>query len=203
MRNNKTMIMFLMIAAVFVLSVAYAAFSTSLKINGTGSVASTWNIHFANAACSATTTKDSGKPSTCTASISGNVLTATVGFASPGDVLTLTFDIVNDGTLHASASLLAKMYLNSGTTVNCINVTTKGKVKPYTTSGAGTESALTTITHAGQTIGPTKIISKSSSTSYNKASYTFTFTYNSSATDNAGSAVGCTFKGTATVTQSA
>ena len=202
MRNSKTVIMIVMIVAVFVLSVAYAAFSTSLKINGTGSVASTWSVALANASCSATTTKDSGKPSTCTASISGNVLTATVGFASPGDVLTLTFDIVNNGTLNATSSLLAKMYTTAATSTNCGNVTTKGKVKPYTSGGAGTESSLTTITYAGQTIGPTTIISKSASTSYNKASYTFTFTYNSSATGTT-PAAGCTFTGTATITQTA
>lgn len=189
MKNNKTTIIVMMIAATFVLSVAYAAFSKSLKINGTASVASTWNVAFANQACTATTTKDSGTPSNCSASISGNVITTALNFASPGDVLTLTFDIVNNGSLTANVSLLAKFYLGDGSTSNeCSNVTAKGKVSPIATTA-------TTIAKAGTTYGPHTLMNG------NPLSYTITFTYNASATGTTGSAVGCVFKGTATVTQ--
>mgnify|MGYP005789573073 CR=1 FL=1 len=55
-RNKKNIIIGVMIVAVLVMVVVYAAFMTRLTINGTGNIASTWNIEITNITSSITGT---------------------------------------------------------------------------------------------------------------------------------------------------
>ena len=100
MKSNN-IIMGVLVAVVAVMGVAFAAFSTTLSINGTASISSTWKVTFAAGTCSNTTQKDSEKASTGTVSVSGTIATITANMASPGDVLTCTITAKNEGTLPA------------------------------------------------------------------------------------------------------
>lgn len=100
MKTNN-ILMGVLVAVIAVMGVAFAAFSTTLNINGTATISSTWNVTFAQGTCTNTTQKDSGKKSEGTVSVSGTTATITANMASPGDVLTCTIIAKNEGTLDA------------------------------------------------------------------------------------------------------
>ena len=90
-----------LIIAVVSLGVAFAAFSSTLTINGNATVtAASWDIHFENLSQPTTTgTASVATPgSLTTTSFSGLV----VNFKSPGDSITYTWHVVNKGTFNAS-----------------------------------------------------------------------------------------------------
>ncbi len=99
-RKIKSMAVVALIVAVLGLTVAFAALSTTLTINGTASVdAAEWDVHFANL---------TGPDTTGTgASSSEPILDATtidnvnMSVTKPGDSVTYYFDIVNNGTIDA------------------------------------------------------------------------------------------------------
>ena len=101
-RKVKVLSLAALVVAVLGLTVAFAALSQTLTINGTASVnASEWDIHFANLSDAtiegaATTTK----PVLSGTSISGYAVTLT----KPGDSVTYEFDIVNGGSVDATLS---------------------------------------------------------------------------------------------------
>ena len=43
-KNKKKIVMGVMIVAILIMVIGFAAFSTTLNINGTGNITSTWNI---------------------------------------------------------------------------------------------------------------------------------------------------------------
>lgn len=94
----------LVLALVAMVGIVYAAYSQTLNINGTATVKSPkWEIKFANLA----NVKLTGKAKEVTSpTIKGNDTTIgdySVLFSQPGDSVTYTFDIVNNGTLDATA----------------------------------------------------------------------------------------------------
>lgn len=90
-----------LIIAVVSLGVAFAAFSSTLTINGNATVtAATWDVHFEDLSQPSTTgtATVTTAPTLSTTSFSGLV----VNFKSPGDSITYTWHVVNDGTFNAS-----------------------------------------------------------------------------------------------------
>ena len=93
--------------AVIGLSVAFAAMSRTLQINGTATMdTATWDIHFENLSNAALT----GDAAVTTAPELKNENTVIGDFEvvliKPGDSVTYTFDIVNNGTIDAKLSEL-------------------------------------------------------------------------------------------------
>lgn len=201
MKYKKESILVVCILLVCIFSIGYAAFSTTLKINGTGTISSTWNVHFDTGTTNTTCTvssKDSGTPSTCTPTRAANTVTAAIKFASPGDVVTLKVRVLNEGSLNATHSLAAKLYLTSSTSTACTNVTATGNYTSYNASGTASNGTAVTLGTSNKTIGPVTVLNKTSNATYHYADYTFVFTYNSSATAAAGA---CTFIATGAATQ--
>lgn len=108
-RKIKTLSLVALLVAVLGLTVAFAAMSRTLTINGTATIdAAKWDIHFANlgeaqigghatAANTAAIQED-------TTVIDGIDITLT----RPGDSVTYTFDVVNAGTIDAKVSSFTK-----------------------------------------------------------------------------------------------
>ncbi len=109
-RKIKTLSVIALIVAILGLTVAFAALSTTLKINGTAGVnAATWDIHFENL-----------NPGQVTGSAVinqepeiGGEKSTTIGdydvtITKPGDSVLFTFDVKNAGTIDASLSELTK-----------------------------------------------------------------------------------------------
>ena len=98
-RRIKTLSLVALIVAVLGLTVAFAALSQTLTINGTASINSaTWDIHFEN--LGSDTNGDAtinGEPTLNATTISGINVTLT----KPNDSVIFLVDIVNDGTIDA------------------------------------------------------------------------------------------------------
>ena len=89
-----------LVLAMFALSIAFAAMSTTLNIHGTAKVQpASWQIRFANLNEPTIT----GGASVLTAPTLTDTLIGTfsVRLTGPGDAITYTFDIVNAGTINA------------------------------------------------------------------------------------------------------
>ena len=97
-KNKKFIIV--AIVLMLVISIGYAAISTTLRINGTANIAATsWNIYFDNI----TTTTGSVTPSVAP-TVSGTnttTLNYTIVLEKPGDFYEFTVDVVNGGTINA------------------------------------------------------------------------------------------------------
>ena len=103
----------LILALITVVGIVYAAYSQTLNIDGTATVKSAkWEIKFANLS----NVQLTGKASEVTApSIKSNETTIgdySVLISEPGDSVTYTFNIVNNGTFDATASIASITGLN-------------------------------------------------------------------------------------------
>ncbi len=111
-RKTKTLATVALIVAVLGLTVAFAAMSTTLTINGTAEVnTASWDIHFENLA-SAVTTGDASETQAPTIQVGADSKPNTkigdfeVQLTKPGDSVTYTFDVKNTGTIDATLGTL-------------------------------------------------------------------------------------------------
>ena len=121
-RKIKSMTVIALIVAVLGLTVAFAALSTTLTINGTANVnTATWDIHFANLTGPDTTgTGASSSEPTLDATTIDNV---NMSVTKPGDSVTYYFDIVNAGTIDAELDTDLKNSLFNDGYIECIGAT--------------------------------------------------------------------------------
>ena len=114
--NSKNIMLGVLAVGVIAMTVAFAALSTNLRINGTASVPNTnWNIHFSGWALDTASTVTEGgvthqntasypTVAQLTQSLSPNVTLVeglNITLYQPGDYAKYTFNIVNDGTIDA------------------------------------------------------------------------------------------------------
>ncbi len=98
-KNHKNAIIGGLLAIVFVMSVGYAAFATSLNINGSASISTTWDVHIKSInATSGASFNDATKTSIGQDGLSANF---GVKLVSPGDTITYTIVVANAGSVDA------------------------------------------------------------------------------------------------------
>ena len=110
MNRNKNIVfgMLALVVSVVAIGLAYAGFTGTLNVNGTGNVVSSkWDIYFANLA-NAVTTGTANVVTPATISPKTKIGDYYVELASPGDSVTYTFDVVNDGNFDAILTTLTK-----------------------------------------------------------------------------------------------
>lgn len=98
-QKNKKFIVLAMVLLLLI-SIGYAAISTTLTINGTANIAATsWNVYFTNLQ----TTTGSVTPSVAPTASGTNTtsLNYTVTLENPGDFYEFTVDVKNGGTINA------------------------------------------------------------------------------------------------------
>ena len=114
-RSVKLLIISILFMLIAGLTVAFAALSTTLNINGTAYLdAAKWGIRFENLSepvkvGTATTTGTAKIEETKAAEITG----INVGLSIPGDKVTYTVDLVNKGTINAKIDNIEKTQLTS------------------------------------------------------------------------------------------
>ncbi len=114
-RRTKTLVVVVLLVVIAGLTVAFAALSTTLNINGTAYLdAAKWGIRFENLSSptkigSATTTGTAKIEETKAAEITG----INVSLSTPGDKVTYTVDLVNKGTINAKIDNIEKTVLTS------------------------------------------------------------------------------------------
>ena len=112
-RRTKALVIVVLLIVVAGLTVAFAALSTTLNINGTAYLdAAKWGIRFENLSSptkigSATTTGTAKIEETKSAEING----INVNLSTPGDKVTYTVDLVNKGTINAKIDNIEKTVL--------------------------------------------------------------------------------------------
>ncbi len=147
-RNN--IIIGVLAAVIVIMGVAFAAFSTTLNINGNANISSNWSIAFVPGECTSTS-KDSSNPSSGTVSVSGTTATVVANMSSPGDILTCTVKVQNQGTLDAvrtSWSLMQNVTDTTSYTVSLSPTTNPGSVLVAKSGDTVAEETLTmTITY--------------------------------------------------------
>ena len=107
MKDNKNLIIGMLCTVVCVMAVAYAAFSTTLTINGTASIDSKWDVTITSASCPTKTPVAGGAANSVKAEAkkdSDTVATITMEFTQPGDVAECQVVYTNGGTLNATLS---------------------------------------------------------------------------------------------------
>ena len=114
-RRTKALVVVVLLIVVAGLTIAFAALSTTLNINGTAYLdAAKWGIRFENLSSptkigSATTTGTAKIEETKAAEITG----INVSLSTPGDKVTYTVDLVNKGTINAKIDKIEKTQLTS------------------------------------------------------------------------------------------
>ena len=112
-RRTKALVVVVLLIVVAGLTVAFAALSTTLNINGTAYLdAAKWGIRFENLSSptkigSATTTGTAKIEETKSAEITG----INVSLSTPGDKVAYTVDLVNKGTINAKIDNIEKTVL--------------------------------------------------------------------------------------------
>ena len=111
MNKDKKMVFGLLalIVGIVAISISYAAFTQNLNINGVANVeATSWSVHFANL-------KNGVRNGTAVEQAAPTIKSGlttigdySVDFYTPGDSITYTFDVVNDGDYDAKISVLTK-----------------------------------------------------------------------------------------------
>ena len=114
-RREKALVVVVLLIVVAGLTIAFAALSTTLNINGTAYLdAAKWGIRFENLSSptkigSATTTGTAKIEETKSAEING----INVNLSTPGDKVVYTVDLVNEGTINAKIDKIEKTQLTS------------------------------------------------------------------------------------------
>ena len=118
MRSKKTVIIALC-AAIFLMAVGFAAFSTTLTIDGTANIASDWKVVFTDIEVISKTDGATSK----SADASGTSATFDVGLTSPGDRIVYTVTVENQGTLDAIIeNIVAKANANGAIDFEISNI---------------------------------------------------------------------------------
>lgn len=109
MKDSKNLVIGMLCAVLCIMAVAYAAFTTTLNINGSANISSNWSVIIpASDGISCTTQaaaggSEEGLSASGTAD-GGTSATFTMSFVQPGDSATCTVKIKNAGTLNAKVS---------------------------------------------------------------------------------------------------
>ena len=178
--KTKNVLMALLIVGIVSMTIAYAALTQRLNINSNAKVLSkstTWNVHFTNLSAPSTTGYAQVKSGeglvldSSSTTLSG--LTATL--SAPGDSVSYTFDIINEGTINA------KINTNGVHLASVANATCSGTAATETADCALVKNNLTyTLTYTN----PSGTITAGDTLAAGATRHCIlTITYNSSATD--------------------
>ena len=98
-----------LLVSIVAVSISYAAFTQNLNINGTANVqATSWSVHFANLTNGVRSGTAVERTAPTIKSGRTDIGDYAVEFYTPGDSITYTFDVVNDGDYDAKISVLTK-----------------------------------------------------------------------------------------------
>ena len=97
MKNKKIILIILCITALF-MAIGYAVFATNLRINGSVGISGKWLVHFTSIK---TETVTGGASNNTAPTASGTVATMDANLDLPGDSITYTLTLANDGNVNA------------------------------------------------------------------------------------------------------
>ena len=149
--NRKNTMIALLLGALVIMAVAYAAFSTALNINGTASINSTWNVAFdetktqaENGVVSPTTgTGGTTAPSGTVSYTDGQHAVINATLNQPGDSVVFTLTVKNTGSINATLGAITTG-ATSGCTCSGSTCTSTGGHIQFTVGSFSTTSLAAT-----------------------------------------------------------
>jgi len=102
--EKKNLVMVCLCAVIAIMAVAYAAFSTTLTVDGSVSASGTFNVHYVQVGegkCTATVTKGLTASSGTITTAGGASANLAVQLVTPGDEVQCTVKVLNEGTISA------------------------------------------------------------------------------------------------------
>ena len=147
----KSKILVAALAVVVLASVAYAAFSQSLQINGTGTATGEWNVEITGI----TNTASTGTTEAVVPSFNATSATFSTNLAYPGATATYEVVIENNGTIPAELSTLTDLTTLNASAPAYITYSVSGvAVNDPLAAGAST-TAIVTVTWDAASTGTT------------------------------------------------
>lgn len=145
--KHKNVLIGALLAVVFVMAVGYAAFAQQLTINGSAQISSSWDIAFDQSKTTGAGVIDAvagvsgakNQPSGTINYTDGHNATLTASLVQPGDTVTFTLTIQNNGTI--SADLQEPVVTMSGDEDENALVAKKGNIQFTVTSPTPTTIA--------------------------------------------------------------
>jgi conserved repeat protein len=101
-RDQRNILIGVLLVAIVVMSVGYAAFATTLTVGGTSTITNNWNV----AITDITVTDTQGNAKSTTATYTATTATFAVDLQSPGDRIEYTVTVRNGGTVDATLEQL-------------------------------------------------------------------------------------------------
>lgn len=134
--RRKNYIMVILCVAIAIMAIVYAAFTTTLNVNGTINASGTFAVTFQSGySCTATTKAGTDTPKgTITTTAGTTTATLSVSLYTPGDVVTCTIPVKNTGNLQAK-------YVSSTISNNLTASTTPIAVSVSSSTGTNTIEA--------------------------------------------------------------
>lgn len=143
--KEKGILIAMLCTVIVVMAVAFAAFQTTLTINGTASIESNWCVRIKDNPTCTKTPVTGGASSSVTASVtkvSATTATISMGFTQPGDSATCTIVFENCGSVNAK---LNNLLITGNDEKGAIRFTVTGLTKDATlTKETGTHTAVVT-----------------------------------------------------------
>lgn len=126
MKDSKNYVIAALCLVLCIMAVGYAAFSTSLTVNGTAETGSTWNVAITDASCTKTPASGGSEADiTATPTVTGgNVVSVAFAFTQPGDSATCTITVTNSGSIKAILSSYSTKIGDTGGTLQETDITT-------------------------------------------------------------------------------
>lgn len=152
-RSERVIGLVAIFVAVIALGVGFAAYSQTLTINGSGEVkASSWQVRFENLSEASTTGTALETTAPTINTNDTNIGEYDVSFQTPGDSISYTFDIANNGTFDAEISSISIPTPEctgngSNATTDAQNVCSNLEYKLTYTDGGATVSQSDTLNH--------------------------------------------------------
>ncbi len=123
--KHKNALIGALLAVVFVMAVGYAAFATTLTINGTAEITTSWDVHFTGDTEAVTATPGTGGTLTPSGTIAFDtdklVATLTADLKQPGDTVVYTLTPHNYGTVTATAGTPAVTIAKASAPTTALN----------------------------------------------------------------------------------
>jgi len=191
--KNKNALIGGLLAVVFVMAVGYAAFATTLNINGTANITSSWDVHIKSiTAVNGGTGRDESAANNITTEVTDNdTVEFTANLLAPGDSVTYTIEVENGGSLGAKLeSITAQESIDNGVTwEDGLKVADDKYTGIVTPSSEGKEEVTKMVaepiiyTHSISDLSALTLAPSGDTNGDNVKSFTVTVTYNSQVTD--------------------
>ncbi len=156
-RQTKILALIAIVIAIGGLSIGFAAFSTTLNINGAAQVeASSWEIIFENLSAETVTGTATELAAPTIATGSTTISGFDASLTTPGDTIVYNFDVTNNGTFDAEIGTLtvaAPTCTGTGATATTDAANVCGNLTYTLTYTDGTAVAVNDTLDAGQTRG--------------------------------------------------